>query len=150
MTPHEIAVFIEERKWDYRCELFSSFYTQCITHWCFLSIRFCSGTSGRHSHRRIDFYYFQSGGCSNVGTRQVFISFMISKCYWQPSQTSRKSNILSLLNGARVGKSTKVLQRRIKFEKVRELFYHEFETKIESHEGTWTGCNIYYVLHLDS
>ena len=116
----------------------------------FSSIRFCSGTSGRHSHRRVGFYYFQSGGCSNVGTWQVFISSMIAKCYWQPSQTSRKSNIISLLNGARVGKSTKVLQRRINFENVRELFYHEFETKIGSHEGTWQHilCTVFGLLAL--
>jgi hypothetical protein len=25
MTPHEVAVFIEERKWDYRCKLLLHF-----------------------------------------------------------------------------------------------------------------------------
>ena len=65
-----------------------------------------------------------------MGTWQVFISSMIAKCHCQPSQISRKSNIISLLNGARVGKSTRVLQKRwINFGNVRKLFIMSLKLK---------------------
>jgi hypothetical protein len=31
MTPHEVAVFIEERKWDYRCKLLLLFIPSILS-----------------------------------------------------------------------------------------------------------------------
>ena len=41
MTPHEVAVFIEERKWDYRCKLLLYFRLSIsihASHGCIFSV----------------------------------------------------------------------------------------------------------------
>ena len=34
MTPHQVAVFIEERKWDYRCKLLIHFIPSIFSPMC--------------------------------------------------------------------------------------------------------------------
>jgi hypothetical protein len=74
MSPHQVAIFIEERKWDYRRKCLRSMSALFID--VLFSIWLCGSASGKHPHHRVNFYNIQSRGCGNVGTRYVFNSCM--------------------------------------------------------------------------
>lgn len=66
MTPQQVNVFMEERKWDYRGNLEYPTITLPALKF-FHSIRVCCCLIGRNTHYRVSFHDFEPCWCSHVG-----------------------------------------------------------------------------------
>ena len=97
MTPEQVAIFIEERKWDYRGELRAVASWRAAEPDLARSVRLRRGACGAYPNRRPPLLHLQPHWCSHVGPWYVLELFLIHGVgvLTRRPQISRKDNTTS-------------------------------------------------------